>query len=183
MKICCFGDSNTYCYDPRSYFGGRYNTEYRWVDILADKCGCDIRNDGMNGREIPDGDESIVFSEKLVIIMLGTNDLLQGSNARTTAEKMERLLQNLESKKQKVILIAPPPFRLGEWVPDQMLIQESIALGNYYSEIAQKYDIPFANAAEWNISITFDGVHFTEEGHKAFANCIYEYLKTCNLVN
>ena len=35
MKVICFGDSNTYGYDPRSYFGGRYDADIRWVDILT----------------------------------------------------------------------------------------------------------------------------------------------------
>ena len=35
MNIICFGDSNTYGYDPRGYFGGRYDADSRWVDILA----------------------------------------------------------------------------------------------------------------------------------------------------
>ena len=34
MRVCCFGDSNTYGYDPRSFLGGRYAAENRWVDIL-----------------------------------------------------------------------------------------------------------------------------------------------------
>lgn len=35
MKIVCFGDSNTYGYDPRSWLGGRYDVDSRWVDILG----------------------------------------------------------------------------------------------------------------------------------------------------
>ena len=35
MNVICFGDSNTYGYDPRAYFGGRYDTDCRWVDILS----------------------------------------------------------------------------------------------------------------------------------------------------
>ncbi len=37
MRILCFGDSNTYGYDPRGYFGGRYDAGDRWVDLLAEK--------------------------------------------------------------------------------------------------------------------------------------------------
>ena len=33
MNVICFGDSNTYGYDPRSYLGGRYAADSRWVDI------------------------------------------------------------------------------------------------------------------------------------------------------
>ena len=39
MKVICFGDSNTYGYDPRGYFGGRYDADSRWVDILAANTG------------------------------------------------------------------------------------------------------------------------------------------------
>ena len=39
MNIICFGDSNTYGYDPRSYLGGRYDAGSRWVDILAEETG------------------------------------------------------------------------------------------------------------------------------------------------
>ena len=35
MKLLCFGDSNTYGYDPRSYLGDRYPSSIRWVDKLA----------------------------------------------------------------------------------------------------------------------------------------------------
>ena len=34
MRLICFGDSNTYGYDPRSFFGGRYPG--RWTDLLAE---------------------------------------------------------------------------------------------------------------------------------------------------
>ena len=46
MDIICFGDSNTYGYDPRGYFGGRYDADCRWVDILAVENGWTIFNMG-----------------------------------------------------------------------------------------------------------------------------------------
>ena len=33
-KILCFGDSNTYGYDPRSCLGGRYPDSVRWTALL-----------------------------------------------------------------------------------------------------------------------------------------------------
>ena len=44
MKVICFGDSNTYGYDPRGYFGGRYDADSRWVDILAVETGWTVYN-------------------------------------------------------------------------------------------------------------------------------------------
>lgn len=35
--IWCFGDSNTYGYDPCGFFGGRYAAP--WPELLAEKTG------------------------------------------------------------------------------------------------------------------------------------------------
>ena len=37
MNVISFGDSNTYGYDPRGYFGGRYAADSRWVDTWLRK--------------------------------------------------------------------------------------------------------------------------------------------------
>ena len=39
MKVICYGDSNTYGYDPRGWLGGRYDAADRWPDILARRTG------------------------------------------------------------------------------------------------------------------------------------------------
>ena len=88
MNIICFGDSNTYGYDPRGYFGGRYGADCRWVDILASETGWDIYNMGQNGREIPSVAPAFPADTDLLIVMLGTNDLLQG---RSPEQAIERL--------------------------------------------------------------------------------------------
>ena len=49
--VVCFGDSNTWGYEPIS--GGRYPAKERWVDILAAETGCTTVNVGLNGRQIP----------------------------------------------------------------------------------------------------------------------------------
>ena len=92
MKIICFGDSNTYGYDPRGYFGGRYDANCRWVDILAAETGWDIYNMGQNGREIPAAAPAFPDDTDLLIVMLGTNDLLQGRSPEQAAERLERCM-------------------------------------------------------------------------------------------
>lgn len=74
MNVICFGGSNTYGYDPRSYFGGRYGADSRWVDLLATETGWTIRNMGQNGREIPSSAPPFPADTDLLIVMLGTND-------------------------------------------------------------------------------------------------------------
>lgn len=53
MRVICFGDSNTYGYDLRGYFGGRCDVDSRWVDILAAETDWTVCNMGQNGREVP----------------------------------------------------------------------------------------------------------------------------------
>lgn len=174
MNVICYGDSNTYGYDPRSYFGGRYDADCRWVDILAAKTGWTIRNEGMNGREIPPGSISVPENTDLLVIMLGTNDLLQGYRVEKIAERMESFLTGLP--REKLLLIAPPPMKLGEWVPDQAKIEQSKQMVEAYRALAERLNIRFADAGRWNISLAYDGVHFTEAGHRAFAEGLFKEL-------
>ena len=117
MNVICFGDSNTYGYDPRSYLGGRYAADSQWVDILAEKTGWTVRNLGENGREIPSTAPNFPADTDLLIVMLGTNDLLQGRSPEQAAVSLKRFLSGISLDRSKILLIAPPPMTLGAWVP------------------------------------------------------------------
>ena len=180
MKIICFGDSNTYGYDPRSYFGGRYSADSRWVDILADKTAWNIVNMGQNGLAIPEAEFYYQLFSKpdidLLIIMLGSNDLLQGLCAKAVSARMGRFLASLAIEKEKILLVSPPPFNSGLWVQDEKALESSACLAGYYQELSQKLGIGYADAGKWNIALCHDGVHFTEKGHKNFAENILKHI-------
>ena len=176
-RLLCFGDSNTYGYDPRGYFGGRYDADSRWVDILAAKTGWTISNIGLNGREIPSSAPTFPADTDLLIVMLGINDLLQGRSPEQAAERLERFLSGISLDRKKILLIAPPPVALGAWVPNQQLIDDSHTFAQLCQSLAERMGVRFADAGTWNISLTYDGVHFTEQGHKAFASGLLEVLK------
>ncbi|MBI9102172.1 MAG: SGNH/GDSL hydrolase family protein [Spirochaetales bacterium] len=137
-NIVCFGDSNTWGYNPQ--MGERYPYENRWTTILEeglyfaeDKAIYKIIPEGLNGRtttfEDPvEGDKCgirhlpvILESHKpidLLIIMLGTNDLKSrfSVNAQEIAGSAGRLVDlalNSGSSPAKnsprIILISPPP--------------------------------------------------------------------------
>ena len=177
MNAICFGDSNTYGYDPRSWPGGRYDTDSRWVDILAAKTGWTVRNMGVNGREIPQTAPDIPPDTELLIVMLGSNDLLQGRSPEQAAGKLERFLSALSLPRDRILLIAPPPMRRGEWVPNQQLLDDSHMFAQYCRSLAGRLGIRFADAGDWDIPIAYDGVHFTEQGHRAFAAGLLGALK------
>ena len=57
-RLLCYGDSNTYGYDPRSYLGGRYSESVRWTALL-NTGDWKVINKGENGRSIPRQDQEI----------------------------------------------------------------------------------------------------------------------------
>ena len=95
--ILCFGDSNTWGYDPKatasSPFPVRYAPDVRWTGVLAKELGTAFRviEEGQNGRTTVHDDPMavaprngrqalpvILESHKpidLVVMMLGSNDL------------------------------------------------------------------------------------------------------------
>ncbi|MBR3972756.1 MAG: lipase [Oscillospiraceae bacterium] len=176
MKISCYGDSNTWGYDPRGYFGGRY--DYPWPAILAEKLNCSVCNWGINGRKIPT--EAVEFSSDtdLLILMLGTNDLLEGASPEAACHKMEQFLKSRNLN--RVLLIAPPVMKPGAWVQDQKLIDDSACLAKLYQSLAKRLGVRFADAGQWNIPLAYDGVHLSEEGHRVFAERLTEYLEKEN---
>lgn len=177
MNVICFGDSNTYGYDPRGYFGGRYDADSRWVDILAAETGWTISNMGQNGREIPSATPTFPADTDLLIVMLGTNDLLQGQSPEQAAERLMRFLSGISLNQNKILLIAPPPVVLGAWVPSLQLIDDSRTFARLCQDLAEQMGIRFADAGKWDIPLAYDGVHFTERGQKAFAAKLLEELK------
>ena len=155
MKILCFGDSNTYGYDPRSFFGDRYPAQCRWVDLLAWKLGCETVNAGLNGRTIQKREEDWVLFRRLLaaqepvdllVILLGTNDLLQGNPPEAVADRMELLCKNIIPEKSRILLIGPPILQLGEWVPIRELVEASAALNKAYKALSERLCLDFVDA-------------------------------------
>lgn len=177
MNVICYGDSNTYGYDPRGYFGGRYEAGSRWVDILAARTGWTVSNQGQNGREIPGAAPDFPADTDLLIVMLGTNDLLQGRSPEEAVKRLERFLSGIALDRNKILLIAPPPMALGEWVPNQQLIDDSRTFARCCEALAKQLGIAFADAGRWNVPLAHDGIHFTGQGQRAFAEGLLEILQ------
>lgn len=183
MRILCFGDSNTYGFDPRSFLGERYPAEVRWPERLAGLTGWEVRNEGMNGREIPHRPGELDRAAALItggawdaaVIFLGSNDLLQGCSPEEAAGRMEVLLDRLEGA--PVVLLAPLPMTAGTWVTEERLIPDSRELGERYRALAERRGIRFADPAGWGVETLFDGVHFSEAGHRAFTEGIRRELE------
>ncbi len=187
-RILCYGDSNTFGYNPHSYWGEPYPDDVRWTGILR-SAGWDVVNCGQNGREIPSTEGGLSAVERLIsaampvdiaAILLGSNDLLNHPHftAENVAERMELLLRRIlkTNWEIQILLIAPPPLRNGEWTPDTRIVTESVRLAPRYRALAETLGVSFADAGAWNVALDFDGVHFRPEGHAAFAKGLMKAL-------
>ncbi len=184
MKLICIGDSNTWGYDPRSLFGSRYPSSVRWTARVGD-AGYEVVNYGENGACIPCGSSvnrilDCIRAElpaEQIILMLGSNDLLTGSHAEETGNRMKLLIDAIRKVFHgDILLVSPVPFTEGEWVSGSTVIEESRHLSDCYRRIANQTGIQFADAGTWNVELTFDGVHFSERGHAAFAEGLRKRL-------
>ena len=176
MNVLCYGDSNTYGYDPRSFLGDRYPATNRWVDILATRTNWNITNDGLNGRGVPAQEGSFNPNVDCLLIMLGTNDLLQKRDIALVTERMRRFICEAKNAIDQVVLIGVPTMRIGEWVTDENIINLVCCLNERYAEIATELDVSFVDTSKWDIDLAFDGVHFSQDGHVDFADKLYEAL-------
>ena len=186
MHIACLGDSNTYGYDPASPFGGRYPYEIRWTGRLENE-GIGVTNYGYNG--LPASRRSLheMFAQDLkregpfdlVTLMLGTNDILLGSSAYEAAEDVEHLVQALKKASvSPILLIAPPPLVPGFWVESREQIERSQVLAGELRTVSERQGVRFADAGLWGIQLAYDGVHFSEEGHRIFAEKLLEIINS-----
>ena len=204
MKIVCFGDSNTYGFDPRLGGSGRYDKYERWTGILDAQEGLSVVNEGLNGRCIPDSASGFASLASVLdqnpdadvfAILLGTNDIfmIPGITAERIADRMRRVFQNVPElrdftrKAGKHTLIVSPARPSERVVFYEMVgiesgqTKESIAkimdeLPNALKRCAEEYGADFSDAGAWDIALAYDGIHFSEAGHRSFANHMADVL-------
>ena len=177
-RILCIGDSNTWGYDPRSYFGSQYPADVRWTGLL-EEAGWLVVNGGQNGLSIPGAALLHLMTEYIqsklpvdvITVMLGSNDLLEGATAAEAADRMQAFLSCVREAAPdvSVLLIAPPAMKPGAWVQNRTLLEESASLSAEYEDLANRMNIDFGDSGQWNVELTYDGVHFSPDGHRAFS--------------
>lgn len=194
-KIFFFGDSNTYGYDPRDFFGGRYPESVRWTSRLnaALKGLCVLEADGMNGRCIPSTERErlALFREikgflpfDLFGIMLGTNDYLSRwePDPDLVGGRMEDLLRELGLRFPSLpVLVVTPPvmdFR-GDPVMAAFRTDDG-SLSAVIREAVRASGHPGVTVLctdDWGIEMGHDGVHLTPEGHRIFAEHMEQWIR------
>ena len=205
ISVLCYGDSNTYGYDPDTY--GRYPYDKRWTTLLGEMLGSryEVISEGLNGRTTAydrpgaawkNGASSFIAclgTHKPVdylIIMLGTNDCDKelGLSARDIADGMEALVKIVEEETPALqgyvpeIIVAAPAAIQGDIdkspFADKLTpesIQKSMDIGSLYREIAERHGVRFADATG-GVEISPDCEHLTEEGHRQIARLFFNTI-------
>ncbi len=202
-RVLCFGDSNTWGYNPDSK--SRYPRAERWTGILAERLGngYEVIEEGLNGRttvwEDPiegyqcgkDQLVPIVKSHKpldLFVLLLGTNDLKHrfsltafdiAQGAGTLVRMVRTLVDPVEGPAPQVLLAAPPP--IGSLSDYAEMFSESTeksrALGEEFAAVARELNCPFLDLGRVAVSSPVDGIHFDRENHAKIALAMSEKVR------
>lgn len=191
-KVVCYGDSNTFGYNPKD--GSRFDENICWTSILQKKLGAEyeVINEGMCDRtgfvSNPKGEifsspkhfpKFISGSENIDILILwiGTNDLQFQYNL--SIESIEKGLENLiklaKTKAKKILII--PPVILSEKILDgafnyqfdKTSITKSKNVGKIYESLANFYHCDFFDINKFVKPSDLDGLHYDENSHKIIA--------------
>lgn len=203
--ILCYGDSNTWGYDPLG--GGRYDDDARWTERLARLLGDGFRviAEGLNGRttcfEDPINEglsglgtlAPILQSHApldLLVFMLGTNDCKQRFSATPVNIKdgLLRLVQKAHGldvwRSQPRILIVAPLImdrRLYE-APcaggmGEGCVEKSERLPALFEQMAREQGLAFLDCNPYVTPVPGDYMHFDLASNAPFAAALAEKVK------
>lgn len=204
-SILCYGDSNTWGYDPAT--GLRFDRNTRWTGVLQNELGSDyhIIEEGLCGRttiwqepfrEYRCGKtylQPCLETHKpidLVILMLGTNDLKSYFNLSPVdiAMGVVRLIEIIriskcgaDFKSPKILLVIPPPLVVAHDSSELSLFEGSLEksknLGKYYRIVAKEHNCYLLDSSEIIASSDIDGVHLEAPDHEKLGRRLADIVK------
>lgn len=200
--ILCYGDSNTWGFDPATR--GRFDRETRWTGVLQRLLGdgFDVIEEGLNGRTtiwddpLSPGRNGMAYLRPcleshapidLVTIMLGTNDLKRrfglspsdiAEGAGLLAQTVREVLSGREGGAPRVILIAPPPTAKLTKLAGvfECAGEKSRELASHYRRNAEWNDCAFIDAAKVAQTSDKDGIHLEAHQHANLARAVYDEI-------
>ncbi|MDO4187502.1 MAG: GDSL-type esterase/lipase family protein [Lachnospiraceae bacterium] len=202
-NILCFGDSNTWGYNPRTK--ERFPWGVRWTSRLQEKLdenNVHIIEQGLCGRTTVFEDETRpnrkgvntlkeIFDETSdidsVILMLGTNDCktYYGNTANEIAKGVEEcldlVLQHISP--ENVLLISPIVLGDEVWKDEfdpefnRNSVVVSKKLKEQYEKLAIEKNVHFLAASEFAVPSVSDQEHMDEVGHSMLADAILESVR------
>ena len=201
--VLCYGDSNTWGYEPAS--GDRFPEDVRWPGVLARELGSEFRviEEGLNARttvredpveEYKNGKDYLrpcLESHRpldLVIVALGVNDLkarffASASDVADGAGVLVAIAQRSgvgpHGAPPAVLLVTPPPVgKLTELAEMFAGAEEkSRGLDRQYRRVADKYGCELLDAGKLVRSSDLDGIHLEAGEHRKLGEAVAARVK------
>ena len=201
--VLCFGDSNTWGYEP--LVARRYPADVRWTGVLQNSLGDGFRviEEGLNGRTNVTNEAErpirsgldvlpvILESHRpldLVVIMLGTNDLkhdfnLSAEQIADGARQVCRCVIDCEyllDNPPQILLISPTHVELMTEEEQGLFIgaiEKSRELAGHYQAVAENLGIHFLDASKIVVKTDLDGVHWDASQHHDFGKALSVIIK------
>lgn len=201
--VLCFGDSNTWGYDPATQ--DRFPRDVRWTGVLRQSLGDDylVTEEGLNGRTTvwddpieghKNGREYLIPCLEthrpidLVIIMLGTNDLKSrfsvsgfdiANSVGVLADVVQKSASGPDGEAPHLLLMAPPPVaKLTEFAEMfEGAAKKSLKFSEHYRRVADEYGCHFLDTGAVTHSSNLDGIHFEANEHQRLGTAVAEEVR------
>lgn len=198
-RILCFGDSNTYGYNPHN--GNRYDKNTRWTGVLQKLAGenYEIVESGGNNRtafsDNPDGiqftgykllPEYLKENYETIILAIGINDLQIFYNP--AIEEFENgiraFVSGIVEKTPDSDIIILSPSHITEnilksnfrFLFDEISIEKSKKITPIYEKIAKEYNCKLLDLNKLVNTSKIDGLHYEAEEHKKIAESVIKLI-------
>lgn len=198
-EILCFGDSNTYGYNPHN--GSRYDKNIRWTGILQKLCGSNynIIEAGGNNRtaytDSRDGEQFTGYkilkkylniSYAKIILAIGINDLQKFYNP--SLEEFEKGIQSFVSlavekaPESEIVILSPSHIRKNilnsnfRFLFDENAVKKSKLITPVYEKTAKNFGCKFLDLNEIVKTSDADGLHYEADEHKIIAENVIKLI-------
>jgi lysophospholipase L1-like esterase len=201
--VLCYGDSNTWGYEPAT--GERFPEDVRWPGVLARELGNGFRviEEALNGRTTVREDPVEEYKNgkdylrpcleshaplDLVIVALGLNDLkarffASASDAADGAGVLVSIAQRSgagpDGGSPAVLLVAPPPVGLLTELAQMFAGAEekSEEFSRQYRRVAEKYGCRLLDAGDVARASDRDGIHLEPDEHRKLGEAVAASVK------
>jgi lysophospholipase L1-like esterase len=196
--VLCYGDSNTWGYDPVSQ--DRFARDERWPGVLRQELGEEylVIEEGQGGRTTvwddpiegyKNGKEYLIPCLEthqpldLVVMMLGTNDLKKrfsvsafdiANSVGVLVDVVYKSAAGPNGGAPKMLVLAPPPVARLTGFAEMFEGAEakSRKFSEHYRRIAQEKGCELLDTAQVIVSSDLDGIHFEKGEHQKLGRAV-----------
>jgi lysophospholipase L1-like esterase len=202
--ILCYGDSNTWGWNPHTL--SRYGRNERWPGVLRNALGQNywVIEEGQNGRTtvwddpIEGHKNGLTYLPPcldshhpldLVIIMLGSNDLKArfsvtafdiAQSAGVLVDVVQKSAFGPDGNPPQVLLMSPPV--IGKLTGFAEIfeggVEKSRKLVVYFRQVAEERKCYFLDAAQIVVADAADGVHLDRSEHEKLGKAVASQVRS-----